>query len=93
LDIKPSMLLFLMHFKVNLEQHKFKPYMAQINYNVLNETTWINIVHTFIGIFCHDIDSKINTMSMEHMGHDVCLRVGLHNKVSLISPNEQYFPK
>ncbi len=93
LNIKPSMLLFLTHFEVNLEQHKHKPYMAKINYNVLNETTWINIVPTFMGDFCHNGDSKINTMPMEHMVHYACLIVGYHNKISLINPNEQRFPK
>ena len=87
------MLPYFTHFEVNLDQHRLKPYMAQVNHNVLNETTWINIVHTFMRIFCHEGDSKINTTSMEHMGHAACLIVGYHKKVSLINPNEQHFPK
>ena len=86
------MLLFLKHFKVDLEQHKLKPIMAQINYNVLYETTWINIVPTFMVNFCHNGDSKIYTTPIEHMVHDACLIVGYHNKISLINPNEQRFP-
>ena len=86
------MLSFLTHFRVNLEQHKLQPYMAQINYKALNETTWFNIAHTFMGNFRHNIDSKINTTPMKHMGHDTCLIVGYHNKVSLFNPNEQCFP-
>ena len=52
------MLLFLTHFEVNLEQQKLKPDMAQINYNVLNETTWINIVRTFMGNFVTTVIAK-----------------------------------
>ena len=40
-----------------------------------------------------DSDSKIITMPMEHMVHDACLIMGYHNKISLINPNEQCFPK
>jgi hypothetical protein len=46
-----------------------------------------------MGIFYHDGDSKIDTTPMEYMGHDACLIVGYHNKVSLVNPNEQHFPK
>jgi hypothetical protein len=62
---KPSVLPFFTHFEVNLEQHKLKPYMAQVNHNVLNETTWINIVHTFMEILGHGGDSKTNTMPID----------------------------
>jgi hypothetical protein len=67
--------------------------MAPVNHNVLNETTWINIVHTFFGNFCIKSDSKINTTLMEDMGHDACVIVGYHNKVSVFILNMQYFPK
>ena len=33
--------------------------MAQINYNVLNETTWIIIVHTFMGNFAMTVIAKL----------------------------------
>ena len=85
------MLPFLTHFKVKIEQHRLKPYMAQVNHTVLNETTWIYIVHTFMGIFCHKCDSKINTTPMEHMGHDACAIVGYEKKVSkLIDMNNVF---
>jgi hypothetical protein len=32
-------------------------------------------------------------MPMEDMGHDACVIVGYHNKVSVFIPNMQYFPK
>ena len=86
MDINLACCHFVTLFRVNLEQHT-----TQALYG--NETTWINIVHTFFGNFCHDVDSKINTTPMEHMGHDACLIVGYHNKVSLINPNGQRFPK
>ncbi len=66
--------------------------MAPVNHNVLNETTWINIVHTFMGIFCHESD-KSNTMPIEDMGLDACVVVGYHKKVSVFTPNAQHFPK
>ena len=82
MDIKPVMLPFFTPFKVEVEKHTLKPYMAPVNHNVLNETTWITIVHTFMGSFCHKSDSKINTTLMEDMGHDACVIVGYHNKVT-----------
>ena len=51
LEIKPVMLPFFTPFIVNTDNHTLKPYMAQVNHNVLNEKTWVNIVHTFMGIF------------------------------------------
>jgi hypothetical protein len=87
------MLPFFTPFEVDVEKHTLKPYMAPVNHNVLNETTWINIVHTFMGFFCHESDSKINTTLMEDMGHDACVIVGYHNKVSVFILNVQYFPK
>ncbi len=83
MDIKPVMLPFLTPIEVDIEKHTLKPYMAPVNHSVLNETTWINNVHTFMGNFCHESDSKINTMPMEDMGHDACVIVGYHNKVSV----------
>ncbi len=32
-------------------------------------------------------------MLMEDMGHDACVIVGYHNKVSVFNLNMQYFPK
>jgi hypothetical protein len=72
------MLPFFTPFEVDIEKHTLKPYMAPVNHNVLNEMTW-NIVHTFMGNFCHESDSKINTMLMKDMGHDACVIVGYHN--------------
>ncbi len=93
MDIKPVMLPFFTPFKVDVNKHTLKPYVAPVNHNVLNETTWINSGHTFIEIFCNESDSKINTMPMEDMGHDACVTVGYHNKVSIFILNMQYFPK
>jgi hypothetical protein len=87
------MLPFFTPFEVDVDKHTLKPYMAPVNHNILNETTWINIVHTFMGNFCYESDSKINTMQMEDMGHDACVIVGYHNKVSVFILNMQYFPK
>ncbi len=67
--------------------------MAPVNHNVLNETTWINIVHTFMGNFVTKMLTKINTMPMEDMGHDACVIEGSHNKVSVFILNVQYFSK
>jgi hypothetical protein len=86
------MLLFFTPFKVDIEKHTLTPYMAPVNHNVLNETPWINIVHTYMVFFCKS-DSNINTMLMEDMGHDACVIVGDQNKVSVFILNVQYFPK
>ncbi len=58
------MLPFFTPFMVDNDKHTLKPYMAPVNHNVLNETTWLNIVHTFLGIFCHETDNNNNTMPM-----------------------------
>ncbi len=78
------MLPFFTPFKVDIDKHKLKPYMAPVNHNVLNETTRINIVHTLMGNFCNKSDGKINTMPMEDMGHDARVVVGYHIKVSVL---------
>ncbi len=36
------MLPFCTPFVVNTDNHTLKPYMAQVNHNVLNEKTWVN---------------------------------------------------
>jgi hypothetical protein len=53
------MLPFFTPFEVDVEKHTLKPYMAPVNHKVLNETAWINIVHTFMENFWHESDSKI----------------------------------
>jgi hypothetical protein len=93
LDIKPVILLFFTPFEVDVANHTLKPYMASVNHNVINETTWLNIVHTFMGNFCRESDSKNNTTPMEDMGNDACVIVGYHNNVSVFILNVQYFPK
>jgi hypothetical protein len=93
LDIKPVMLLFFIPFKVDIDKHTLKPDMAPVNCNILNEMTWINIVHTFMGKFCNKSDSKINTMPMEDMVHDDCVIKGYLNKIRVFTLNMQYFPK
>ncbi len=93
MDIKPVMLPFFTPFEVDVDKHTFKPYMVSVNHNVKNETTWLNIVCTFMGNFCHESDSKNNTMPMEDMGNDACVIVSYNNNVSVFILNVQYFPK
>jgi hypothetical protein len=81
---------FFTPFKVDIDKHTLKPYMASVNHNVINETTLLNIVHTFTVNFCHKSDSKNNTMPMEDMGNDACVIVGYHNNVSVFILNVQY---
>ncbi len=35
MDIKPVMLLFFTPFKVDVDKHTLKPYMAAVNHNVI----------------------------------------------------------
>jgi hypothetical protein len=69
LDIKPLTLPFFIPFKIDLDKHTLKPYMASVNHNVINETTWLNIVHTFMGNFVTKVTAKNNTTPMEDMGN------------------------
>jgi hypothetical protein len=85
------MLPFFTFFEVDIDKHTLKPYMASVNPNVINEITWLNIVHTLVGNFCHESDGKNNTTPMEDMGNDACVIVGYHNKVSVFMLNMQYF--
>ena len=62
------MLTFFTPFVVDIEKHSLKPYMAPVNHNVLNETMWVNIVHTFLGKFGQETDNHNDTMPMEDMG-------------------------
>jgi hypothetical protein len=66
--------------------------MASVNHNVINEITWLNIVHTLMGNFCHESDGKNDTTPMEDIGNNACVIVGYHNKVSEFMLNMQYFP-
>jgi hypothetical protein len=50
--------------------------MATVDHNVINEITWLNIVHTLMGNFCLESDGKNDTMLMEDMGNDTCVIVG-----------------
>ena len=93
MDIKPIMLPFFTPFEVDVDKHTLKPYMASVNHNVINETTWLSIVHTFMGNFYHESDIKNNTTLMEVMGNDACVIVGYHNNVSVFILNVQYIPK
>jgi hypothetical protein len=83
LDIKPVMLPFFTPFEVNVDKHTLKPYMVPVNHNVINDSTWLKIVHTLMGNFCHGSGSKDNTMPRESMGNDACVIVGYHDNVSL----------
>ncbi len=62
--------------------------MAPVNHNILNETTWLKIVHTLMGNFCQDSDDTKGLVSMEEMGHDACVLVGCHQHVSNFLKNE-----
>jgi hypothetical protein len=53
LEMKPVMLPFFTLFEVDKPNHVLKPYMAPVNHNVINETSWIRIFHTFYGNFYH----------------------------------------
>ena len=65
------MLPFFTAFEVNHEKHTLKPYMAPVNHNVIDETTWLKIVHTLMGNFCQDDDDVKGMVAMEDMGNDV----------------------
>ncbi len=80
------MLPFFTPFMVDNDKHTLKHYMVPVNHNVLNETTWLNIVHTFLGNFCHETDNNNDTMPMEDMGHNACVVVGYHKNVSVFTP-------
>ena len=82
LTIKPVMLPFFTSFEVDKEKHTLKPYMAPVNHNIINETTWLKIVHTLMGNFCQDSDDTKGMVAMEDMGNDACVLVGCHEHVS-----------
>jgi hypothetical protein len=79
------MLPFFTPFVVDIDKHALKLYMAPVNHNVLNETMWVNIVHTFLGNFCQETDNHNDTTPMEDMGHDACVVVGYHKNVSVFT--------
>ena len=82
MTIKPVMLPFFTSFEVDKEKHTLKPYMAPVNHNIINETTWLKIVHTLMGNFCQDSDDTKGMVAMEDMGNDACVLVGCHEHVS-----------
>ena len=82
LEIKPVMLPFFTSFEVDKQKRTLKPYMAPVNHNILDETTWLKIVHTLMGNFCQDDDDVEGTVAMEDMGNDACVLVGCHQHVS-----------
>jgi hypothetical protein len=85
LNIKPSMIPLFTVFDVDIKNHTLKPYMAPVNHNVLNETSFLKIVHTFYGNFCQESDDKYDMNAMETMGNDACVIVGCHEKVSKLT--------
>jgi hypothetical protein len=58
LDIIPIMLPFFTSFEVDVDKHTLKPYMASVNHNVINEITWLNIVHTLVRNFVSKVTAK-----------------------------------
>ena len=79
------MLPFFTPFVVEAKNHTLKPYMAPVNHNVLDEKTWGNIVHSFMGNFCLQTDKDLDSVPMENMGNDACVIVGYHQNVSISS--------
>jgi hypothetical protein len=90
LEIKPVMLPFFTFFEVDKERHTLKPYMAPVNHNIINETTWLKIVHTLMGNFCQDSDDTKGTVAMEDMGNDACVLVGCHENISNVSNRNMF---
>ena len=82
LEINPVMLPFFTSIEVDKQKRTLKPYMAPVNHNILDETTWLKIVHTLMGNFCQDDDDVEGTVAMEDMGNDACVLVGCHQHVS-----------
>jgi hypothetical protein len=92
LEIKPVMLPFFTPFEVDKKHHTLKPYMAPVNHNIINKTTWIKIVHTLMGNFCQESDDKDDMNALENMGNDACVIVGYHKKASEFTTNVGHFP-
>ena len=90
LEIKPVMLPFFTAFEVDKEKHTLKPYMAPVNHNIINETTWLKIVHTLMGNFCQDSDDTKGLVAMEDMGNDACVLVGCHENISNVSNRNMF---
>ena len=82
MEIRPVMLPFFTSFEVNKDKRTLKPYMAPVNHNIIDETTWLKIVHTLMGNFCQDDDDVKGMVAMEDMGNDACVLVGCHQNVS-----------
>ncbi len=85
------MLPFFTLFEVDKKHHTLKPYMAPVNHNIINKTTWIKIVHTLMGNFCQESDDKDNMNALENMGNDACVIVGYHKEASEFTTNEVNF--
>jgi len=81
LEIRPVMLPFFTSFEVNKDKRTLKPFMAPVNHNIIDETTWLKIVHTLMGNFCQDDDDVKGMVAMEDMGNDACVLVGYHQNV------------
>ena len=73
LEIKPVMLPFFTPFEVDKKHHTLKPYMAPVNHNIINQTSWLKIVHTLMGNFCQESDDKDDMNALENMGNDACV--------------------
>ncbi len=93
LDIKPVMLPFFTPLVSNTDNHTLKPYMAPVNHNILNEKTWVNIVHTFMGNFCLETNEQNDTAPIEDMGHDACVVAGYPKNVSVFTQFYTNFQK
>ncbi len=67
--------------------------MALVNHNILNEKTWVKIVHTFMGNFCLETNEQNDAAPMEDMGHDACVVVDYHKNVSVFAQFYTNFQK
>jgi hypothetical protein len=93
LNINPTVLTFLTATTANQGKKKktLRPYVAQVNHNVLKSEKAINIAHTILGNFCHGDESE--NSQMETMGMNSCMIFGYHNKVNETQANQSFYSK
>ena len=86
------MLPFFTPFEADKKHHTLKLYMAPINHNIINKTSWIKNFHTLMGNFSQESDDKDNMNALRNMGNDACIIVGYHEKTSEFTTNVRHFP-
>jgi hypothetical protein len=70
-ELHPSMVPFLTALELSHEKTTLKPYIAPVNHNEVNESKTLQIIHTFMGNFCHGDKNKESRP--EDMGNDACI--------------------